>query len=245
MRTAHVRSTHPLLIAQHWGHVATGILEVATVAQLKTAIIDNGLSTIRITEDLVLTEEIAFTRNSPLVLEGACGGGTRACTITPARSNPTFFDAWGYTCAGWRGYCGEDSSIDVCPVPSVPEVGPDGSTCEVDGYVDASGYYYSKAYMDEVRSQCPLECAVVLDSGSSDYDYDFDYDYDYDSDSVSHKVARTRFFAISLNLQPGQELSFVGLSFDGGRSTDGVGPVGTAGASQRVQFCFEARQQTC
>jgi hypothetical protein len=241
MRTAHVRSTHPLLIAQHWGHVATGILEVATVAQLKTAIIDNGLSTIRITEDLVLTEEIAFTRNSPLVLEGACGGGTRACTITPARSNRTFSDGWGYTCADWRGYCGtaSPSYIDVCPVPSVPEVGPDGSTCEVDGYVDASGYYYSKAYMDEVRSQCPLECAVVLDSGSSDYDTDTD------TDAGSDEAARIRFFGISLNLQPDQELSFVGLSFDGGMPTDGVGPVGTAGASQRIQFCCEAKQPTC
>jgi hypothetical protein len=219
--------------------MATGLLLVASVAQLRAAILDDGLSTIRITEDLVLTEEIAFTRNSPLVLEGACGGGTRACTITPARSNPTFSDGWGYTCADWRGYCGtaSPSYIDVCPVPSVPEVGPDGSTCEVDGYVDASGYYYSKAYMDEIRSQCPLDCAVVLDSNYEAPPGIYEFVFGAGSDDA----ALIRFFDISLNLQPGQELSFVGLSFDGGRPTDGVGPAGTAGASQRIQFCKKRR----
>ena len=194
--------------------MATGVLEVATAVELTAALNDPSLHYIRVTEDLSLAEEIAFTRDSPLVVEGACGGGT--CRITPARSNPTFSDVWGYTCSDWRGYCGEDSSIDVCPVPSVPGVGPDGSTCEVGGYVDASGYYYSKTHMDEIRSQCPLACA----SGTST-----------DSDS-----ARIRFFGITLNLQPGEELSFVGLTFDGGMPTDRVGPVGTSGASQRIQF---------
>ena len=130
-------------------------------------------------------------------------------------------------------------------------VGPDGSTCEVGGYVDASGYYYSKAHVDMIRSQCPLECAVVLDSGSSgtptdadDYDYDYgDYAYAYYSnldEAGSDEAAQIRFFGITLNLQPGEELSFVGLTFDGGWPTDGVGPVGTSGAIQCIQFCCEA-----
>jgi hypothetical protein len=226
----------------------TGVLEVATAVELTAALNDPGLHYIRVTEDLVLAEEIAFTRDSPLVVEGACGGGT--CTITSARSNPTFSDVWGYTCSDWRGYCGEDSSIDVCPVPSMPAMGPDGSRCEVGGYVDASGYYYSKTHMDEIRSQCSLECAVVLDSGSSgtststDYEYGTtrrllshtDYDYDNSDEAGSDEVAQLRFFGITLNLQPGEELSFVGLSFDGGMPTDGVGPVETSGASQRIQF---------
>ena len=196
--------------------MATGVLEVATAVELMAALNDPGLHYIYIAEDLSLEEEIAFTRDSPLVVEGACGGGTRACKITPARNNPTFSDVWGYTCSDWRGYCREDSSIDLCPVPSVPEVGPDGSTCEVGGYVDASGYFYSKAHLDMIRSQCPLECA--------------------DTEYEEATGPEIRLFGITLNMQLGEELSFVGLTFDGGMPTDGVGPVGTSGAIQRIQF---------
>ena len=223
------------------------------MADLTDALNNKLLTTVRITEDLMLAEEIVFTRNSPLVVQGACGGGTRACTITPARNDPDFSDVWGYTCSDWRGYCGTTSPsyIDDCPVPSMPEEGPDGSTCEEGGYVDASGYYYSKAHMDDVRSQCSRACAVVLDSelldsGSSDTDTVTDYDPAADSDEAVDEAFQIRLFGITLNLkQPDQELSFVGLTFDGGMPPDGVGPVGTSGAIQRIQFCCEANQETC
>jgi hypothetical protein len=202
---------------------------VTTAAELKVALNDPDLQLIRIMEDLSLAEAIAFTRTSRLMVEGACGGGTRACTITPAQNNRTFSDSWGFTCMDWRGYCGEDSPsfIDVCPVPSMPEVGPDGSTCEVGGYVDASGFYYGKSHMDEVRLQCSRACAVILGSSTSS-----DSDINTDSDSYSNEAVQTRFLDITLDLkQPDQELSLVGLIFDEGNAMDGVGPVGILDAS--------------
>ena len=62
----------------------TGVREVATVEELTAALNDAALRHVRITQDLVLVQEIVFHRTTPLVVEGACGGGTRGCTVAPA-----------------------------------------------------------------------------------------------------------------------------------------------------------------
>jgi len=262
-------------MVRHWGHVATGVRDVATAEELTAALDDPELHHIRVTEDLKLAREIVIDRSTPLVVEGACGGGTRGCSISPARDAFYFTDVWGNTCFDWRGYCGvhSPSYIDVCPVPSA--VAPDGSTCEVGGYIDISGYYYSKAHMDEVRSRCSVACAVLLGSGSSDSTrrllaHDVDYEYvsenqcedqwlcdretfllqeawtDVEDDELWKdltdlwktqlwdSVAQIRFFDVSLRLRADEELTFIGLTFTGGKNYNGVGH------SRRVtqRICF-------
>ena len=65
------------------GGVATGVREVATVEELCWALNDAALHYVRITQDLLLMQQIFVNRATPLVVEGACGGGTRGCTIAP------------------------------------------------------------------------------------------------------------------------------------------------------------------
>ena len=86
--------------------------------------------------------------------------------------NAAFADIWGYRCStgadSWAGYCSISAAgyIPACPVPGRAAVGPDGSTCEVGGYLDDWNYYYSKAHMDDVRANCPVSC----DTGYTDAD---------------------------------------------------------------------------
>jgi hypothetical protein len=65
------------------GGVATGVREVATVEELTAALNDAALHYVRITQDLLLMQQIFVNRATPLVVEGACGGGTRGCAIAP------------------------------------------------------------------------------------------------------------------------------------------------------------------
>jgi hypothetical protein len=73
------------------GGVATGVREVATVEELTAALNDAALHYVRITQDLLLMQQIVFNRATPLVVEGACGGGTRGCTIAPVVGSQTRF----------------------------------------------------------------------------------------------------------------------------------------------------------
>ena len=80
--------------------------------------------------------------------------------------NAAFADIWGYRCStgadSWAGYCSISAAgyIPACPVPGRAAVGPDGSTCEVGGYLDGDGYYYTRLHMDDVRANCPVACGA-------------------------------------------------------------------------------------
>lgn len=211
-------------------HVATGMRQVATSWELGVAMNDDSCQHIRVTEDIVLTGQISTSRNGPLVVEGACSGGTRGCTIATPRNNITFTDAAGYACGAWSGYCyppesdesqgecnGHPGYITACDgdVESDDvDLASDEFTCEVGGYVDKSGVFYSKAHMDEVRSQCPWACSSTNN-----------YRVCYHGMEGSERL-QTRLFEISMSYF--DELTFVGLTFDGGSAYDANGDNGGA-----------------
>jgi hypothetical protein len=211
----------------------TGVREVATVEELTAALNDAALHYVRITQDLFLVQQIVFARTTPLVVEGACGGGTRGCKIAPFADNAAFTEIWGSSCSDWAGACALDSGyyISACPVPGAPAVGVDESTCEVGGLVsgssDYSDYtsdgtcYFSKAHMDEVRSECPVSCAIsnTDNYGSDTNSYDSDFDTSLTSPTSSKgEVARFRFFDVTLTLLEEEELSFINLTFTRGKA---------------------------
>ena len=91
------------------GGLATGVREVATVEELTAALNDAALHYVRITQDLVLVQEIVFARSTPLVVEGACGGGTRGCTVSPASPHG---DYWGDYSSDYNSDYSSDSNSD-------------------------------------------------------------------------------------------------------------------------------------
>jgi hypothetical protein len=230
----------------------TGVREVATVEELTAALNDAELHYVRITQDLFLVQQIVFARSTPLVVEGACGGGTRGCTIAPNANvalvdNATFIDSNGYNCSDWAGGCALDSFsyITACPFTGfgfpTPDPAPDGSTCEVGGVTDGESFL-SETHMDEVRSECPASCAVsnTDNYGSDTYSYDIygpDTESDTSSTSSKGEVAPFRFFDVTLTLPAEQELSFIGLTFTGGNAVDEVRLIRCGAPEPRTVLC--------
>jgi hypothetical protein len=72
------------------------------------------------------------------------------------RDVSTFVDMFGYDCAGWAGDCEADNAITDCTGVAP---GPDGTPCQVGGVgPDDGGYFYTQAYMDNVRANCAVSC---------------------------------------------------------------------------------------
>jgi hypothetical protein len=68
-------------------------------------------------------------------------------------------DIHGDTCAKWSNFCKTNTLLKECSDP--PQKSSDGVQCEVGGALrvfSVNSYYYTKAFLDDVRLNCPMSC---------------------------------------------------------------------------------------